>query len=279
MFFPFGVEVTNLAQWFRVTLRRIEADEFHGVIASYASCFDHGMRAETFEAVTFFGTSHEIGSALMQLVQATIIDVGAVHHVDCSRLEYQFVEGIDVVNSSWGNSNETRNVALHIQQRVELDRAFGSSEFCPWKQRQAEIDDGRVECVNTALEVAPPFFVCVEFLGAANQHLREVRVNSPIAFFVRIGESAPRNPRANSEMIAFGRSGTQTRFDVAQTLAIRQLCEGHAKELIHARKLSYFEVAVVGSYAFVKFVTRDQLHHLGKDHATQVHQPLSMENG
>ena len=50
------------------------------------------------------------------------------------------------------------------------------------------------------------------------------------------GQSAAGNVATDTEVIELGLMRTQTSFDVAQALAIIQLCECHAEELIEMRK-------------------------------------------
>lgn len=66
-------------------------------------------------------------------------------------------------------------------------------------------------------------------------------------------------------MLKSGVHRSQTRFDVAQTLAIRQLREGHAQKLIHAGKTFDFVFAVVALDAFLKFVNGQEFHDLRKN--------------
>ena len=65
--------------------------------------------------------------------------------------------------------------------------------------------------------------------------------------------------------------GPETRFDVAQTLAIRKLSEGHAKKLVHTGKTFYFVIAVISLDAFAEFVERQDFHDLGKNRFAVVH--------
>jgi hypothetical protein len=46
----------------------------------------------------------------------------------------------------------------------------------------------------------------------------------------------------------------QANFDVAQTLAICELCEGHGKKLVQAGKLSHSSVSVVSFDAAIELV-------------------------
>jgi hypothetical protein len=43
-----------------------------------------------------------------------------------------------------GNADERGNVAVQVEQRMHLDRAFVLAESGPRKQRKAQVDGGRV---------------------------------------------------------------------------------------------------------------------------------------
>jgi hypothetical protein len=60
-----------------------------------------------------------------------------------------------------------------------------------------------------------------------------------------MGQSVARDLAANAEMIELALLRAQASFDIAQTLSIGELREGHAKKLIPARKSLEFVVALV----------------------------------
>jgi hypothetical protein len=67
---------------------------------------------------------------------------------------------------------------------------------------------------------------------------------------------------------------TQTRFDVAQALAIGQLREGHAKVLVETRESLDLVLARIAHNGSVKRVQRQMLHHLREHELAQVHRCL-----
>ena len=67
----------------------------------------------------------------------------------------------------------------------------------------------------------------------------------------------------------------QTGFDVAKTLAPRQLRESHCEKLIHAGEATMSPVAAVAADTAMKFVSGKVVNHLAEDGAAGVHAPLS----
>jgi len=130
--------------------------------------------------------------------------------------------------------NEGGDVAAEIEQSVELDRSLRSAEACPGEEIETEIDGGGVESVNRLLQFETEGVIRIDASGLVDESLCKVGVDAPIAVFVGISQSAPRDPTPKTHVIELARNHTKTRFDVPQTLAICQLSEGHGKELVPA---------------------------------------------
>ena len=144
-----------------------------------------------------------------------------------------------------GDVDEGRDVAAQVDQRVQFDRRLGRPEGCPRKQRQTQIDGRGIERVDGVLEVHAEGFVEVEPARDANQVLRELGVDAPVARFVGVGQRAARHRSANPKVIELGRLRTQAGLDVAQTLAIGELRERHAAKLIGATEIAHATIAAV----------------------------------
>ena len=81
------------------------------------------------------------------------IDVGAVHHIVGPGLDVDPVERMDIVHLAIGNMDECWDIAMQVEQRVHLDGGLVPAEFGPGKQREAEIDGGRIERVEAGIEI------------------------------------------------------------------------------------------------------------------------------
>src|SRR3989304_2284251 len=67
----------------------------------------------------------------------------------------------------------------------------------------------------------------------------------------------------------------KTCLDVAKTLAIGQLGEGHCQKLIPAREALEIVVASITGDAFLKLLVWKMLHQLSKNGASKIHASLS----
>src|SRR5579864_5261866 len=83
-----------------------------------------------------------------------------------------------------------------------------------------------------------------------------------------------RHGAAKSQVIELGTLHTQTRFDVAQALAIGQLREGHREVLVETREPLDLVLAGIAHDAAMKRVQRQMLQHLREHELAQVHRYL-----
>ena len=188
----------------------------------------------------------------MQAVQALEIEITPVHHIEGARLGQQFVQDVDVVQFPVGNVDEARDVAAQIDQRVQFARCFGRTKRCPREQRKAQVDRGRIQRVDGLLQIHAEGLVHVKPARDADQVLRELGVDSPVARFVRIGQRAPGHRAANTQVVELRALGTKARFDVAQALAIGELCKCHAAELIRTTETAHTRVAAINDRRCVR---------------------------
>ena len=118
------------------------------------------------------------------------------------------------------NDHNSWDAAAQVEQGVQFHRSFVFAKLGPGKKRQTQIDRGGVERVNSLGQLSAEAVVGVERSGAGNQHLREVGVDAPIAYRVRMGQGIARDLAADAEMVKLGVLRAQASFDIAQTLAI-----------------------------------------------------------
>lgn len=207
---------------------RVEAGERDGLFADEAGASVDHMRVPALGLEVGLGADDGEAAGLVKAAEPIEVDVSAIHDVDGTGLGQQLIEDIDVVQLAVADEDEGRDIAPQIQERVQLDRRFGRAKRRPGKDRETQIDRGGIERVDGVLEIEPERLIGVKPPGCADQALRKVAVDAPIPRRVGIGQRVARNGAAKSQVIELGALHTQTRFDVAQALAIGQLREGHA---------------------------------------------------
>jgi len=164
------------------------------------------------------------------------------------------------VNFPMSNTDHTRNRASQIHLGMKFDGALVLPKRSPRKEGEAQVDCGGIQGVGSLVELQSEVLVRIQLPGDSDQHMSKVGVDAPIPFFVGIGQRASRNSAPDPCVIKLGLHGPQACFDVAKTLPIGQLSEGHAKELIETRKDSNPVLALIPANAFVEFVSRKKAH-------------------
>ena len=104
-----------------------------------------------------------------------------------------------------------------------------------------------------------------------DEDVGEVGKDTPVAFFIGIGQRAAGGGLADAGVIEFRAEGRQTGFDVAQTFAPGQLGEGQHEKLFVGGEFANAAVAMVTGDTLVELVFGEEVEELGEDDATFVH--------
>ncbi len=174
-----------------------------------------------------------------------------------------------------GNADKSGNVAAQIQQRVQLDGSLASPKPRPGKQSQTQIDGGRIQRIQTLLQIDAHGLSDIQSACDGNQPLREVGEDTPVPRFVRIRQRRASHLATESQVIQLALQRTQTSFDVAQAFPIGQLGEGHRQILIPTAEASQPEVALITLDATTELPVGKKADQLREDGAALVHEPLS----
>jgi hypothetical protein len=90
--------------------------------------------------------------------------------------------------------------------------------------------------------------------------LRKVGIDPPIARFVRVGQSGSCHFASETHVVELPAYRLQAGFDVAETLSIRQLREGHREKLISTGKTLHLVITAVTADTFLKLVGGQKIH-------------------
>jgi hypothetical protein len=75
----------------------------------------------------------------------------------------------------------------------------------------------------------------MKWSGDADQMLRKIGEDAPVVSLIGVGQRGARDLAAEAHVVELAAHRPQTRLDIAQTLAIRELRESHRQILIPAR--------------------------------------------
>lgn len=167
--------------------------------------------------------------------------------------------------------NEGRNIAPQIEQRMEFDRTLAFAKARPWKERQAQIDSGRIERIDRMRQFQAEAVLGVELARGLDQAEGEVLIDAPVAVLVGIRQRALGDAAANAQMVELGGMRAQTGLDIAQAFPVGQLCKGHAQKLVEVRESERRIAPRVLGYAAPEGVQRQVIHQLGKHQLSRMH--------
>ena len=91
------------------------------------------------------------------------------------------------MHSPAGDADKRGNVAVQIQHGVHLDGGLALAKLRPRKQRQAQVDGGGVQRIQTLMQIDAHQITGVQRTGGRNQPLREIGEDTPVVRFVRVG--------------------------------------------------------------------------------------------
>ena len=166
------------------------------------------------------------------------------------------------------DTDHARNRASQVHLGMEFDGPFVLPKRGPREKGETEIDCRGIQGISRLVQLQPEVLVHIQLSGNFDQHLSKVGVDAPIPSFVCIGQCTSRNSAPDPCVIKLGLHGPKARFDIAKTLPISQLSEGHAKELIETRKVLNPMFASISVNTFVEFVFWKKAHQLGKNNSS-----------
>ena len=129
--------------------------------------------------------------------------------------------------------------------------------------------------MSTSVDASPIHahgFLRIQSASSLDQSHRKRMVNAPVARVQGIGQRRACRNVAHAHVKKFGLIGRQTRFDVAQRLAVGQLRKGHGQELVHAGEILNLVIASVLGNAAAKRAQRQEGHELRENKLALVHE-------
>ena len=158
---------------------------------------------------------------------------------------------------------------------MQFDGALGLSEVGPGEHGQAQVDGGGVQGIDGVIEFQPQVVLGIQGPGEADEGVGEVGIQAPVALLVGVGEGIAGDAAAQAQVVEFVLVCAQADLDIAQALAMGELGEGHAEELVEAGKGLDVAVAVIALDATAEGFHGQVGHDLGKDELTGRHEGFS----
>src|SRR5260370_13047519 len=74
-----------------------------------------------------------------------------LHDVERTCLRKKLIQNVHIAGFAVSNADKRRNIAVQVQQGVHLDGCLVLTKLGPGKQREAEVNGGRIDRKSTRL--------------------------------------------------------------------------------------------------------------------------------
>jgi len=127
----FRIVISDPAQGNRIILGRIKAGQENRLVEPNSGFLVDRKGIPSLKPKAFLGADDEKSLVLVERIKPGEIQIAAIHDVKRARLGGNKIEDFHIGQFSVGNVDEFGDAAAQIGQRMQLDRAFGFSEFRP----------------------------------------------------------------------------------------------------------------------------------------------------
>src|SRR5438477_3285114 len=103
------------------------------------------------------------------------------------------------MRSTFSNADKRGDISVQIQQRMHLHCRLVLTKLGPRKEREAKIDGGGVQSIQTLVQIDIDRIARIERARDSNQDLRKV-IDSPVACCVCVSQSGSRSEEHTSEL-------------------------------------------------------------------------------
>ena len=233
-----------------------------GLILDDVPVLRHGVFLDHLEQGVVLHAGDEIDTGVGPFGEQTVVVVAPVIDNDGAPREMHLVGGLDVGHLAIGDDTEARQVAVVVEDQMQLDRALGGAELCPVVHREAQIDDGRIDADQLVLEAK--LLLAHRFGGdRLEQAVEDLLEQLPRSMAVGVGQRrARRCLDAQVGELAF--ATLQPALDLPQGMGPSQLAEQHADKLTPTRQPLAAELRSRFLDHALEVGSRNQLEYLAK---------------
>ena len=261
----FQIVESDSAQLIGESVVGIEARKENGLVADQVRRLIDGSRIQPAALKIQFSADDKEGLALMNELETGEIEIGAVKDIETAGLGNQVIQYPNIVHFPVCYLDKRGDGASQIEKGMKLDGAFVFAEDGPGEKRKTEVYRCGIEGIDGLLEFQTEIIVGIEIAGLMDEHLGEVRVDSPVTGFIGVGQGVTGNVAADPHVIQSIPHRTQAGLNVAEALPKSQMSEGHAEELIETGEAFDLVIAAVSLDAFSELIKRQELHNLVED--------------
>ena len=146
-----------------------------------------------------------------------------------------------------------------------FDTSLGLPKVCPGKQRQTQIDGGRVHCEDLACEPQSQILVSIRGQRRYDQALPECFEQPIVSALCSIRPRRAGDRAAQPDVTELGSLGVQACRQIAQPRPARELRVGQAAEMTPRGERRHPFIGLVDIERMLEMTERNKLQQLRKD--------------
>jgi hypothetical protein len=155
---------------------------------------------------------------------------------------------------------------------VNLNRSFVSSEVCPRKNRQAQINCCGIDCVYGGLQVINVGgLIGTQFASSSDEQHGELLEDSKVPVRIGIGKGTAGNRASEAQMIELLLSRPKAVLNIAQAFPKSKLRESERQKVVPRRQFRGFVVTPIFADKTSKITLRKEVNDLRENKASRVH--------
>ena len=230
------IVVADAAQGLGIGLAGVFGIEPDGLVATQAGGLVDAARHGHVETHVASGSGDEPSARDVDATPACIVAIAPVENIVATGGERNLVEEVHVVLIGRAERAKGRQLGVDGQHDVKLHRRLRALPARPREQRQAQLDQRRIDGEKLGRQTRLQWTVRIESSCPAHQHHGQFRKQGGGTPLVGVGQVAALDRTTNARVIKGAGAREQTGLDVAQTLSIGQLRKDHHREVIVGRQ-------------------------------------------
>ena len=256
----------------RHCIRLCQTDDEIACDASLLVCFSQNPVADDLILHIRLRPANPIGTSKMETKQCVKVHISSVHHVEGRSLWGEQIKFVTVMPSAVRYMNIGRDASTQCKQSVHLDGSFAVLAQSPCGQLDAGGDGSGVKGIEYVVNGNLwNISICIQRSYDADEVHTQFFIDTIVALLVCTGDIGMFHGLAKTKMIETLFMCLKTKTDIPQGITTRELTEQQVLQLAVACQILNVPVAMIPGYGPVKLVSWKEIHYLGKNIATDIH--------
>ena len=220
------------AQQLRILEPSLWSSEANDLVGEDVPALWQGAVIYDFVGSVALEPGNEEDTGVIPLPEEFKVTVSPIHSDDAAGGEREMASGDDIGSLAIGDHGEVRQIAVVVQQQVELNGDFGLTEISPRKHAQTEVDGGGVDTEQLVLEAKLLLFTRTLATAEIPQMKEGILIKLPGSVGIGVGKCAPGGGGEQSQVTELAAGDGQAVADLSQALGLGKLAEEHGDILV-----------------------------------------------